>query len=116
VTDLFQRMVEDRALRDSARRLLDADIEAVRSDLAERGIGGRLMDRLAESAAEMADEATDYALDHKGGLIAAIAGGAALAGLWLWRDRIVDTLCDLYGQWHGEPQEQADGADRSAED
>lgn len=116
MTDLFLRMIEDRALRDSARRLLDADIDAVRADLAERGLGGRVMDRLAESAADMADEATDYALGHKGGLIAAVAGGAVLAGLWFWRDRIVDAACDLYGQWQGERQEQADCADRSPQD
>lgn len=109
---LLQQMEADRALRDSARRLLDANIAAVRADLAERGIGGRIIDRVTEAAADMADEATDMALDNKGQLAIGAAVAASLAGLWLFRDRVVDVACALFTLLQGEQGEQADDPDR----
>ncbi|MGC1270164.1 MAG: hypothetical protein WA842_06165 [Croceibacterium sp.] len=113
---LRQQMEADRALRDSARRLLDANITAVRADLAERSIGGRIIDRATEAMADMADEATDMALNNKGGLAVGAAIAASLAGLWVFRDHIVDAACDLFTVLQGETGEQADDPDRCEND
>ena len=43
-----QRLEEYRDLRDSALRLLRADIDMVREDIAVRGLGARAADRVTE--------------------------------------------------------------------
>lgn len=82
------RMIEDRHLRNSARALVEADIAHLRADLAERSIGGRAADRIAEGASEVYDEAVEVASDNKGALAAIVA---ALV-LWFARHPILDAV------------------------
>ena len=46
MSELERRLAEDKALRDSALALFKADLALVRADLAERGLGPRIADRL----------------------------------------------------------------------
>jgi|GEM_PF-424369 len=82
------RMLEDRHLRNSAKALVEADIAHIKSDLAERGVGARAADRIADGASEVYDEAVEVASDNKGALAALIA---ALV-LWFARNPILDAL------------------------
>ena len=82
------RMLEDRHLRNSAKALVEADIAHIKSDLAERGLGARAADRIADGASEVYDEAVEVASDNKGALAALIA---ALV-LWFARNPILDAL------------------------
>jgi len=82
------KMMEDRRLRDSARALVDADIENLKSDLATRGPGARIADRIAEGASDVYDEALDVARDHKGALAAIGAAGV----LWFARNPVLKAL------------------------
>lgn len=88
MSDRRSRMIEDRHLRNSARALVEADIAHLKADLAERGIGARAADRIAEGASEVYDEAVEVAGDNKGALAAIVA---ALV-LWFARNPIVDAL------------------------
>ena len=82
------RMLEDRHLRNSAKALVEADIAHIKIDLAERGLGARAADRIADGASEVYDEAVEVASDNKGALAALIA---ALV-LWFARNPILDAL------------------------
>ena len=82
------KMIEDKRLRDSARALVTADIENLKSDLAVKSPGARLADRLAEGASDVYDEALDVARDHKG----ALAAIAAAMILWFARNPVLATL------------------------
>ena len=82
------KMIEDKRLRDSARALVTADIENLKSDLAVKSPGARLADRLAEGASDVYDEALDVARDHKGALTAI----AAAMILWFARNPVLATL------------------------
>ena len=93
MSDLEHRLAEDRALRDAALALFKADIALVRADLAERGVGQRIADRIGESTMDMLDEATDFAEDNKGKL----AAGIAAVILWFARGPILDGLGGLIG-------------------
>ena len=73
-----EQLLEDRHVRDAARALVEADIENLRADLSNKGIGERAVDRLTEGASEVYDEAMEVAADHKGAL------AAILAALLLW--------------------------------
>lgn len=108
MSDPERRLAEDKALRDAALGLFKADLALVRADLAERGIGQRIADRLGEGTMDMLDEAVDYAEDNKG----KVAAGVAAVVLWFARGPILDAL----GRLVGEDQEPADGAVRSEDD
>jgi len=86
MSDLRAQMIEDRALRDAAKSLLDADVENVREDFSGKGLAVRAKDRLTEGASEVYDEASHVAADNKGALIAIIA---ALV-MWFARNPITD--------------------------
>jgi hypothetical protein len=103
-----QRLAEDRELRDAALALFKADLALVRADLAERGLGQRIADRLGESAMDMLDEGIDYAEDNKG----QVAAGIAAVVLWFARRPILDAL----GRLIGDDEEPADGDSRSDSD
>lgn len=96
------KMLEDKRLRDAARALVTADIENLKSDLAMKGPGARLADRLAEGASEVYDEALDVARDHKGALAAI---GAAMI-LWFARNPLLETL--FGDDWAEDPDTEKD--------
>lgn len=88
MSDRRTRMNEDRHLRNSARALVEADIAHIRADLAQRSLGARAADRIADGASEVYDEAVEVAADNKGALAAIVA---ALV-LWFARNPIIDAL------------------------
>ncbi len=115
MSGLERRLAEDKALRDAALGLFKADIALVRADLAERGLGRRITDRLGESTMDMLDEAVDYAEDNKG----KIAAGIAAVVLWFARGPILDALSRLAGADDDDAEpgpEPAWAAGRSDED
>ena len=73
MSDLEQRLAEDKALRDAALALFKADLALVRADLEERGIGERIGSRLGESTMDLLDDGIDYAEENKGKVATGIA-------------------------------------------
>ena len=102
MSDLGNRLAEDKALRDAALQLFKSDVALIRGDLGERGIGARAKDRLGEAALGMLDDAIDLAEDNKGW----VAAGAAAVVLWFARKPILGWLADLL---EGEEPGEADG-------
>ena len=88
MTDRRLRMLEDRYLRDSARALVEADVEHLKADFAHKGVAERAFDRVREGVGDLYDEAVDAAEDNKGALAAMIA--AIL--VWLARNPILEML------------------------
>ena len=108
MSEVGDRLSEDKALRDAALALFKADLAMVRADLKERGLGSRVADRVGESTMDMLDEAVDYAEDNKG----KVAAGIAAVVLWFARGPILDAL----GRLIGDEEEPAEGDDRSDDD
>ena len=90
---LERRLAEDKAVRDGALGVLKADVALLRADLSERGIGGRIADRIGDSTMDMVDEAAEFAEANKG----KVAAGLAAIVLWFARGPILDVLADLLG-------------------
>ena len=88
MTDRRAQMVEDRYLRDSARALLDADIEHLKSGLSQRGITERALDRVKDGAIDIYEEAVEVAEDNKGALAALVAAIV----VWFARNPILSLL------------------------
>ena len=104
------RIAEFRALRDAAWAVVHADLAMLRNDLAARGIGERIKDKVGEEAHEVWDQARDVAGEHKG-----IVAGTILALVaWLLRAPIGHAISALIGgdeEHPGEPSVEDDKGD-----
>ena len=103
MTDRLARMLEDKYLRDSARALVEADIELLKTDVSQKTLATRAMERAREGAAELYEEAIDIADDNKGALAALLAAVV----LWFARNPILEMLGFVSDH---------DGADRADDD
>ncbi|KHL25994.1 hypothetical protein PK98_05405 [Croceibacterium mercuriale] len=91
MTAIDLKLAEDRALRDAAKRLLDADIAFIREDLGQRSAGGRVADRAADAALDIADDALNFAREHRTAFVAV----AAVIVAWFARRPICKGLSQL---------------------
>lgn len=66
-------MREDRAVRDAARALVDADVAQLKNTFSGKSMTKRVADRVSEGAQDIFEEAVDAADDHKGALATLIA-------------------------------------------
>jgi len=88
VTKRLNHLREDRALRDTAKALLLANVESMRGFFEVNANRDRLAKRATDEARELANEAGKAASDHKG----ALAFLAAAIFLWFGRDEIISLL------------------------
>ena len=95
-----ERMLEDRYLRDSARALVEADVEHVKADLARKGLAARTFDTVKDGAVDLYEEAIDVAEDNKGALAALVAAVV----VWFARH----PLLDLFGLGEGDDSSEDD--------
>ncbi len=107
MTDRRLRMLEDKHLRDSARALVEADVEHIKADFANKGIAKRALFRLRENAGELYDEALDVADSNKG------AVAAVFAALVVWFAR--NPLLDMVGLGIEQDDERTEPSDEAAE-
>jgi hypothetical protein len=91
MSDIERRLKEDRAMRDAARRLLEADLGMVRGDVQERGIAQRAAEGVTTTSVNAADRAMDFAKAHP----LAIGGGVLALLLILLRNPLLDLLIGL---------------------
>ena len=101
-------MLEDKYLRDSARALVEADIEHIKADFAHKGLGERAMDRVTEGAMDLYEEAIDVAEDNKGALAALVAAIV----VWFARNPLMELLGIVNDEEDEDWDETADGSER----
>ena len=107
MTDLRLSMLEDKHMRDSARALVEADVEHIKADFANKGMAKRALFRLRENAGELYDEALDVADSNKG------AVAAVFAALVVWFAR--NPLLDMVGLGIEQDDERTEPSDEAAE-
>ena len=107
MTNRRLRMLEDKHLRDSARALVEADVEHIKADVANKGMAKRALFRLRENAGELYDEALDVADSNKG------AVAAVFAALVVWFAR--NPLLDMVGLGIEQDDERTEPSDEAAE-
>jgi hypothetical protein len=103
MTSLEHQLREDRALRDAAHALFKSDLALIRADLDQRGVGGRIADRVGDATMDMVDEAVDFAGENRSTLAATLA---ALV-LWFARGPIMDGLAAVFTS-EDEPEPEPD--------
>lgn len=110
---LPQRFVEDRALRDAARAVLDEDIARLRASLGEQGVASRVTSsigttvtgRLKAGASDVLVSAKDTAIENRG-MIALLVSAVLL---WLMRGPLLALMTE-------EDFAPEDGADMDGAD
>lgn len=85
---LADQLEADRAVRQTAREAFESRLAQVRQDLDERGIGGRIADKIGQEAQDALNEAIDVAEQSKG----IIAGTIAALALWFFREPVMAWL------------------------
>ncbi|MEO9463092.1 MAG: hypothetical protein ABJ242_10180 [Marinomonas sp.] len=115
MSNLKKQLALDKALRDEARALIDADIAHAKTLVAPDNMRERTVPLASEKAQSLLSGTRASALDNKG-TIAAVAGAAISAGiLWIVRE----PLMELFGQLtaSGEQDEaRSNGSINSPED
>jgi len=105
MTALPARFIEDRALRDAARAVLEEDVARLRDSLEEEGVTSRvtfsvgttITGRIRAGANDVLEQAKQAATDHRG--VLAVLIGAIL--LWLMRGPLLALI-------EGEAEDEAD--------
>lgn len=91
MSSLERKLQEDRATRDAARRLIEADLAFVRGDNEERGLAKRAADSVGDTSQTLAGRTLDYAKAHP----LAVSGGLAAILLFLFRNPILDLVLGM---------------------
>jgi hypothetical protein len=102
MANLARQLEEDRATRDAARAAFDARYGAIKADMEDRGIAGRVVDETMEQARDAIDEAVDVVESHPG----VIAGTIAALVLWFLRNPIMGWIEHLLGPEARSKKEQ----------
>ena len=101
MTSLPKRYIEDKAMRDAAKGVLEADLEHFKTTLAEQGLAGRVSAqitgkvrrRISAGARDVFAQAQNLAEDHRG-VLAVLVDMAIAALAFLIVPRGVNPLRD----------------------
>lgn len=91
MADIDTQLQQDRASRDAARRLLEADLGVLRGDTKDHGLKQRAAAGMSETSRTLAGQAARYAGEHPlaiGGIVTAIL-------LIVFRNTLFDVLIHL---------------------
>jgi hypothetical protein len=107
-----ERMEEDKALRDAAKSLFEADVDFIKRDVEDGSLGKRIALRARDGALEMADEAAEYTERNP----VTVAAGAAAAVLLVFHRPILSLGRRLIGgtSENEGPDEDADSEPRAS--
>ncbi len=105
MTSLAQQVEDNRQQRDAARSAFDSRLRALKADVEERGIAGRIIDETLEQAKGVFDEAVMTVEEHP----VAVAGTLAALMLWFlrtpilgWTERFLGLAADVQEDSEGE--------------
>jgi hypothetical protein len=117
MTALPPRFIEDRALRDAARAVLEEDVARLRESLDEEGVTSRVTSsvgtnitvRIRAGANDVLEQAKQAASNHRG--VLAVLIGAIL--LWLMRGpllALIEGEAEVEADTEIEPEDEMAGA------
>lgn len=117
MTALPPRFIEDRALRDAARAVLEEDVARLRDSLEEEGVTSRVTSsvgttitgRIRAGANDVLEQAKQAASNHRG--VLAVLIGAIL--LWLMRGpllALIEGEAEVEADTEIEPEDEMAGA------
>lgn len=112
MSEAESRLAEDRANRKAARGLFDSRLAQVKTDLAARGVPGRIKAKATDEMAKGIEQGVTIAKESKG----IIAGTAAALALWFFREPLWALGRRLIAGEQDSVQDQADIAEAEPEE
>lgn len=88
MADPAEQLLEDRALRNTARALVEADIAFIREGVTARSLTARLIDRVSSDARDIAEEAVVVADENRVALGAGLGLGALGLAAYVFREKL----------------------------
>lgn len=86
---LERELTEDRALRNAASSVFQADLTLLRARLAPNELANRVGHQIEEGGGQVAGRLSELARENRGALMAGLAAAGALATLFLARNPIL---------------------------
>lgn len=105
MTALLPEMERARRVRNLAHASFKSDVDLVKSDLAARGVGGRIADKASDTATEAIAVAIEVADNNR----VVIAGTIAALGVWFMRRPIIRLAGRAFGTRQKQDEDQDDG-------
>ena len=93
MSPLAQQLLADRAARDAAKNQFNDHYQNFKTDIEERGLGGRVADEALEQAKMVFDEAV--AIIDKNPAV--VGGTLAALIVWLARNPLIAWISDIFG-------------------
>ena len=104
-----RQMREDRAVRNAARALVDADIAQLKNTFSGKSLAKRVTDRVSEGSKDIFEEAVDAADNHRGALATLVAAVA----LWFAHFPLKSLFSDDQDEGGDEAEENTNTHDES---
>lgn len=114
MSPLKLRLIEDRAMRDAARAVVDADIARLKDGVQTQGLGARAAEAGSDYLRTIGEGALDLMREEKAKAGTYAALGAAALAAWLFRGQIAEAMCGLWeGLSEQDPEDSIPNQDTS---
>ncbi len=102
MADIGRQLVEDRAMRDAAKRLARNSLATIRNDYEEQGLASRFVQRMKEGADGVLEDAGGFARENPARLTGMVSLGLAALLAYIFRNELLEAIDNL---WHPEQDE-----------
>lgn len=116
MSPMKRRLMEDRAMRDAARQVVDRQVAWFKAGAGEPGFASHVVESGKDYARTVADGAMDVARDNRGKLSVGLAAAALAAAAWLYRGQLSDLLAGMLDGLAGDDADEAGNQDDTTQE
>lgn len=102
MSPMKRRLIEDRAMRDAARQVVDRQVAWFKAGAGEPGFASQVVATGKDYARTVADGALDLARENRDKLSGGLAVAALAAAAWLYRGQLGDLVAGMLDGLSGE--------------
>lgn len=97
-----RRLIEDRAMRDAARQVVNQQVAWFKAGAGEPGFASHVLETGRDYARTVADGAIDLAQEHRGKLSGGLAVTVLAAAAWIYREQLGDLVAGMLDGFTGD--------------
>ena len=116
MSPMKRRLMEDRAMRDAAREVVDRQIAWFKAGAGEPGFASHVVETGKDYARTVADGALDLARENRGKLSGGLAVAALAAAAWLFRGQLGDLVAGMLDGLAGDDADETGDQDNSTQE
>ena len=116
MSPMKRRLIEDRAMRDAARQVVDRQVAWFKAGAGEPGFASHVIETGKDYARTVANGAVDLARDNRGKLTGGLAVAALAAAAWLFRGQLGDLVAGMLDGLSGDDDDVTAGQDDTTQE